>query len=475
MLLSELEERERRFKLALRAGIPVLLLIGLILYNVFLKNDAIDLMIENSFLIAGIIFITIYFIYFLLEEDVKMTLLDQTTQGFNQKAFIKRIQTDKPETLSLLIIKNLSTINQNYGVNDVDILLHTIIQNLNNTLKKHGLQKSLIGRHYGAEFLIALNKPKDDIENILKIFSEENKMINNIEIDYGFSVTSNTEEDLDKIILYLKDSIHTQKKNISESKAQIVIPDTIKISEIEESVITAIKEKNLLFTFRPLLNTATDKIDIYEISVKLKSYGTGEILPRIYLPIINRLGLGRDYDLEIVKHLIDLLPLIDDHISLTFNLSPFSLRDETFQNKLFGYLEENHIDPSRLIIELYERKTHHNLSGYLKTLNLFRAKGMRICIDNFGSSNASMEYMKHFKFDMVQFDRDYVTDLEDKTTYAMLHSLMKMSKDLHIITVAKWVDKEDQKKKLKILGIDYLQGFGIAKPITETELINRYN
>jgi len=475
MLLSELEERERRFKLALRAGIPVLFLIGLILYTVFLKNDAIDLMLENSFLIAGIIFITIYFIYFLLEEDVKMTLLDQTTQGFNQKAFIKRLQTDKPETLSLLIIKNLSTINENYGVNDVDMLLHTIIQNLNNTLKKHGLKKSLIGRRYGAEFLIALNKPKEDIENILKIFSEENKMINNIEIDYGFSATSNTEEDLNKIILYLKDSIHTQKKNVSERKAQIVTPDTIKISELEESVITAIKEKNLLFIFRPLLNTDTDKIDIYEIAVKLKSYGTGEILPRIYLPIINRLGLGREYDLEIVKHLIDLLPLIDDHISLTFNLSPFSLRDETFQNKLFGYLEESHIDPSRLIIELYERKTHHNLSGYLKTLNNFRAKGIRICIDNFGSSNASMEYMKHFKFDMVQFDRDYVTDLEDKTTYAMLHSLMKMSKDLHITTVAKWVDKEDQKKKLKMLGIDYLQGFGIGKPITETELINRYN
>ncbi|TET86958.1 MAG: GGDEF domain-containing protein [Sulfurovum sp.] len=475
MLLSELEERERRFKLALRAGIPVLLLISLILYTVFLKDDAIDLMIENSFLIAGIIFITIYFIYFLLEEDVKKTLLDQTTQGFNQKAFIKRLQTDKPETLSLLIIKNLSTINENYGVNDVDILLHTIIQNLNNTLKRHGVQKSLIGRRYGAEFLIAVDNQKEDIQNILKIFSEENKMINNIEIDYGFSVTTNTEENLDKIILYLKDIISTQKKNVSESKEQIFTPDAIKISELEESVIAAIKGKNLLFTFRPLLNTGTDKVDIYEISVKLKSYDTGEILPKIYLPIINRLGLGREYDLEIVKHLIDLLPLIDDHISLTFNLSPFSLRDKTFKNQLFSYLKESHIDPSRLIIELYERKTHHNLSGYLKTLNDIRAKGIRICIDNFGSSNASMEYMKHFKFDMVQFDRDYVTDLEDKTTYAMLHSLMKMSKDLHIITVAKWVDKEDQKKKLKILGIDYLQGFGIGKPITETELINRYN
>ncbi len=476
MLLSELEERERRFTLALRAGIPVLLLIGLILYTVFLKDDAIHFTIENSFLIAGIIFITIYFIYFLLEEDVKKTLLDQTTQGFNQKAFIKRLQTDKPETLSLLIIKNLSTINENYGVNDVDILLHTIIQNLNNTLERHGLQKSLIGRRYGAEFLIAVDTQKEDIQNILKIFSEENKMINNIEIDYGFSVTTNTEENLDKIILYLKDGISTQKKNGSESKEQISTPDTIKISELEESVIAALKGKDLLFTFRPLLNTATDKVDIYEISVKLKSYGTGEILPKIYLPIINRLGLGREYDLEIVKHLIDLLPLIDDHISLTFNLSPFSLRDETFQNQLFSYLEESHhIDPSRLIIELYERKTHHNLSGYLKTLNDIRAKGIRICIDNFGSSNASMEYMKHFKFDMVQFDRDYVTNLDDKTSYAMLESLTRMSKDLQIITVAKWVDKDAQKEKLKALGINYLQGFGISKPIKETELINRYN
>jgi EAL domain-containing protein (putative c-di-GMP-specific phosphodiesterase class I) len=100
---------------------------------------------------------------------------------------------------------------------------------------------------------------------------------------------------------------------------------------------------------------------------------------------------------------------------------------------------------------------------------------MRICIDNFGSSNASMEYIKHFKFDMVQFDRDYVTNLEDKTTYAMLDSLIKMSKDLEVSTVAKWVDNDPQKKKLRQLGIDYIQGFGVSNPINETELINRYN
>jgi EAL domain-containing protein (putative c-di-GMP-specific phosphodiesterase class I) len=86
-----------------------------------------------------------------------------------------------------------------------------------------------------------------------------------------------------------------------------------------------------------------------------------------------------------------------------------------------------------------------------------------------------MEYMKNFKFDMVQFDRDYVTNLKDSTNMAMLSSLVTMSKDLNILTVAKWVDKEDQKDKLKSLGINYLQGFGIDKPISEQELITRYN
>jgi len=198
-------------------------------------------------------------------------------------------------------------------------------------------------------------------------------------------------------------------------------------------------------------------------------------LPRLFLPIVNRLGLGREYDYTLVTHIIDLLPLVDKEISFTFNLSPFSLRDKTFQNKVFTAIEKSGIDASRLIIQLYERKTHHDLSGYLKTLKLFRSHGMRICIDNFGSSNASMEYMKHFKFDMVQFDRDYVTHLEDDTNYAMLNSLIKMSKDLQIHTVAKWVDNDMQKKKLRVLGINYIQGFGVGKPLTEESLINRYN
>jgi len=475
MLLSERQERERRFKLALRAGIPVILLISLVLYSTFFKDETIEVTIENTFLFSALLFITIYFIYFLMDLSVQETLIDQTTQGYNEKAFISQFEAYKPKALVLIIIENLSTISENYSTNDVDLLLYTIIHKLDNALNKTGFSHSLIARRYGAEFLVAINKNSDDIQKVFDDFVNDYKTINDIELNYNFAVLTNTGEELQKDIIHLKDLIAAQDRTSDKATKSDIVKDAKEISETETSIIAALKGKSLLLTFRPILNIKTDLIDIYEISTKLKSKSMGDILPRVYLPIVNRLGLGREYDLALLQHVVDLLPLVDENISLSFNLSPFSLRDERFQEKFFSYLEKNKVEPSRLIIELYERKTHHDLSGYLKTLKKFRARGIRIAIDNFGSSNASMEYMKHFKFDLVQFDRDYVTKLDDANTEAMLSSLVQMSKDLRITTVAKWVDNDTQKNKLGSLGIDYLQGFGISKPISEKQLIDTYN
>ncbi len=475
MLLSELEERGRRFKLALRAGIPILLLIGLIAYIVLLKESTLHFTTENYLLFGAVIFTSVYFIYFLLEQDARETLLDQETHGFNQLAFEKKLKKSQSKTIALLVINNLPSINENYGAEETNRLLYHTIQRLNQSLSDNALGSALIGRRYGAEFLLAINERKDELKHALEMFVKENHTINSIDIEYKFSVVTYSDEELEKAITHLKDALSDDDVFSHKTPKKEEIQDVASISRIEESIVLAIKEKHLSFLFRPLENTKTKQVDIYEVSVKLYTNSHGDILPRTYLPVVNRLGLGRDYDLAIVEHLVSLLPLLDEHISLTFNLSPFSLRNKEFQSSLFGLLERSQVNTSRLIIELYERKTHHDLSNYFQTLNYMRSKGLRIAIDNFGSSNASMEYMKHFRFDMVQFDRDYVTKLEDKVTYEMLRSLVQMSQNLHITTIAKWVDKEVQKTKLKALGIDYVQGFGIGKPISQKELINTYN
>jgi len=472
MLLSELNERERRFKLALRAGIPVLLLTFLVFYSLFTQEGKFTFNLMNSSLIAAIVFITIYFNYFLIEMSVQESIIDNTTQSFNEKAFLDKLHLYKPKTLVLLVVDNLYTINDTYSADKVDLLLYTIIHKLNTTLNQYGVHSPLIGRRYGAEFLIAINKEDHDVKEIFEKFISENHTINDIEVDYAFSAATNTSENIEQVLGQLKDILVTEEEN--NEKTNTVKPAE-ELGRTEQSIIEALKNKQFKMSFRPLENTQTKQVDIYEIVSKLTGSQQEDILPRVYLPIINRLGMGVEYDLSLVEHIIKLLPLIDEKISFTFNLSPFSLRNKHFQEKFFSLLEENNIQASRLIIQLYERKTHHDLSSYFKTLSTFRAKGVRICIDNFGSSNASMEYMKNFKFDMVQFDRDYVTKLKDTTTLTMLSSLITMSNDLNILTVAKWVDKDEQKNTLSTLGISYLQGFGIRKPLSEQALIQTYN
>ena len=476
MLYSQKEERGRQFSLALRAGVPLLILIFLVFYTTLDHRETVTITLKDGILIAAITFIAVYFIYFLINLSVQETLLDETTQVFNKRTFLKKLQEHEPRSLACLSIENLLSLSENYSGDQIDNLLYTISKKLSLVLKQNGLEKALIGRGRGSEFFISINSEEEvNIQAILENLIEENNRINHIDVHYKFAVIINPNEDFQKAIVQLRDIIASQSKDNRKQNYKHSVKDAQELSSIEKDVIETIQKKKLMLTYRPLHNISNDSIDTYEIAVKLRSETHQDILPRVYLPIINRLGLGRKYDLTLIKHVIDLLPLVEESLSFTFNLSPFSLRDTSFQSKLFTYLEEKQVDPSRLIIQLYERKTHHDLSGYLSTLKNFRAKGMRICIDNFGSSNASMEYMKHFKFDMVQFDRDYVTHLEDETSYAMLSSLIDMAKNLHVQTVAKWVDNETQKKKLKTLGLDYIQGFGVSKAIDEEALINRYN
>ena len=473
MLRSVTEERSRRFRLALRAGVPILLLVSILFYFVFSKDTLANPSLVDIFIAGGLIFVSIYFIYFLLELDSKETVLDQITQSYNHDSFLAKIRKHHPKTIALLRINNLSSINENYGTKATNGLLQTLVFKLDNYMQKSKIEKSWIGRNFGAEFLIAADTESSLIDKILKQFTFDNKSLENIDIDYKYAIIDNNDTEPDKLITLLRDSLVSQR--LSPNKKTKNVRNSGELNTLEKSTIAALEKESLSISFRPQLNIKRDKIDTYEIASKLISENGKDIQPRDFLPIVNRLGLGRLYDLSLFKKIVKIAKLCDEDISFSFNLSPFSLRDQEFREKIFKIIEDEKVNPGRLIIELYERKTYHDLSNYLKTLKEIRARGFQVCIDNFGSSSASLEYMKNFSFDRVKFDRDYVIKLDNPKNVSILKSMIEMSKDLNIITIAKWVDNEEQIKILKRSGIDYLQGFAIGKKLNEDQFIRHHN
>lgn len=237
MLLSQKEERGRRFSLALRAGIPVLLLVFLVLYSIIDKSDEINISIKDGILLGAITFIAIYFIYFFMNLSAQETMIDETTQGFNKKTFMKRLQEYRPNTIACLNIENLQSLNENYSSEQIDYLLYSTTQKLNLLFKQHGLSEILIGRYRGSEFLIALNNKDQNIHHMLKVMINENSYIDDMEIDYKFAVITNTKENFDKTIIQLRDLITSQSVGHIEEKNFDNTKDATELSSIEQCVI----------------------------------------------------------------------------------------------------------------------------------------------------------------------------------------------------------------------------------------------
>lgn len=98
---------------------------------------------------------------------------------------------------------------------------------------------------------------------------KENKNINDMEVDYKFSILTDINNNFEKNILQFHDIIGSQNVGQAREKED-KMKDAKELSTIENCVIHAIQKKDLLPSFRPLLNTYTNSIDIYEIAIKLK-------------------------------------------------------------------------------------------------------------------------------------------------------------------------------------------------------------
>jgi len=328
MLVSEQEERGRKFKLAIRAGMPVLALIALVGYSTFFQNENLHLGIREISLGAALVFVTTYFIFFLLEEDGQKTLIDPSTNSYNYQAFVRHCKKHKSGIVSLLMINNLDTINENYGAQEIDGMLRSMVYQLDGVLNASNIGNVTIGRKQDAEFLISGDSSEEDFRKALADFVNNHATVNEIELDYRFAVLSGLVEDCEQNIIHLHDIVRSQRSSDAEKDAELPYPETEQpINTLERQIIDRIKAGKVKFGFRPMYHARTGQIDTYEISVKLHAPGEAPLLPRVYLPVVNRLGLGRDYDLLILKHVLELLVLVDENISFSFNLSPFSLRN----------------------------------------------------------------------------------------------------------------------------------------------------
>jgi diguanylate cyclase (GGDEF)-like protein len=150
---------------------------------------------------------------------------------------------------------------------------------------------------------------------------------------------------------------------------------------------------------------------------------------------------------------------------LAINLSGTSVTDDDFMDYLLEQISEFGVGTNRLCFEITETGTISNLVKAADFVRAFRNIGCKFSIDDFGTGLASHNYLRELPVDYVKIDGVFVTGIDkNRNDYAMARSINDLAHFLGQQTIAESVENDVIVEKLREIGVDYLQGWGIARP-----------
>jgi len=193
--------------------------------------------------------------------------------------------------------------------------------------------------------------------------------------------------------------------------------------------------------------------------------------PATMVGFAEEIGMTQDFDLLVCQKAIDILTEARGRgtdASIAINLSAVSLDSQVFVKTFRALVAQSDWAVQRLLIEVTESMRIKDLEATNTVLQVLRADGHKICLDDFGAGAASFPYIQALDVDYVKIDGAYVKRMETHPRdRAILKAMVGLCRDLGIGTVAEMVETEGQAKALVDLGVDYAQGYLFGRPSLE--------
>lgn len=239
----------------------------------------------------------------------------------------------------------------------------------------------------------------------------------------------------------------------------------------------AMAEKRLCLYFQPILPISnTIELEEHgEILLRLHDEQGQLILPGAFLPSAERYDQMLMIDRWVVKQSLKLLRTANHQqakVTYAINLSAQALGDENFLDFVVDNIKTYKQDPSGLCFEITENVALADLKHVANFISTLKELGCRFSMDDFGSGLSSFSYLKDIPLDYLKIDGRLVKDMiTDPIDHAMVEAIHNIGHVMELKTIAEWVENEKTMRLLEEMGVDYVQGFWLAKP----HLIDRAN
>lgn len=156
----------------------------------------------------------------------------------------------------------------------------------------------------------------------------------------------------------------------------------------------------------------------------------------------------------------------DREISMSVNLSPRQLREADLVDRCREAMKLWKVPASRIILEITEATLTTEDAVTATNIADLIELGIRLAIDDFGTGYSSLGYLSRFAVDAIKIDRSFVTPLARDGDLAIVQTVVDLARQVGARTVAEGVETPEQLEVLTEIGVDFVQGFLFAKPLS---------
>ncbi|TCJ18155.1 bifunctional diguanylate cyclase/phosphodiesterase [Parasulfuritortus cantonensis] len=243
---------------------------------------------------------------------------------------------------------------------------------------------------------------------------------------------------------------------------------------VEETLHRALEIGGLYLDYQPIVRV-TDGVTVAAEAL-MRCRVDGEILPPgRFIPVAEKTGLIShlgDWCLVTAAEFVSRMQGHGTALKVAVNVSRVQLQNRSFAKSLHGVLAYTGIQPGRIELEITESLFMDPSEVVKGNIRAALAAGFPLAIDDFGTGYSSLACLKDLPAAKLKLDRAFVVDLPvDRRAFGVARAVAGLAADLGMEVVAEGVETAAQLQLLGEAGINEVQGFHIARPMNEGDLI----
>jgi diguanylate cyclase (GGDEF)-like protein len=416
---------------------------------------------------------------FFAEHDPLTGVLNRRGIEIMLEQAIERQADGRPLALAYLDLDRFKLINDLFGHQSGDEVLKQLCQRVQELLTGD----SYIGRIGGDEFIILFRDKEigaatDICSAIIEKISyhsyhigarafQVKGSIGLIEVDAGMRVQDAISA-ADRACREAKKA-HDEHIVVYEKNAPVFRERLEELSLIEHLGGEFLPE-GLFVEMQPIMSLREPEASLnFEVLLRLRDADNKVVPATRVVAAAEENGSIAVIDRWVMSTVLEWLAQHQSQLPLTkfvcVNLSGASLNDEKFIQDLFVILDKHPQVVPMLCIEITESVALHDLEHTSRIIQRLQALGAKIALDDFGAGYTSFTYLKSLSADALKIDGAFIQSMNTHpANEAIVEAIVELARNLGMKSIAEWVEDCVMIEALAKLGVDYVQGYVVAKP-----------